>query len=85
MRISIKDKDLINQELKRMAAKLMELGCDSVQIITTNLDNEGTGMNTIGAGNFYARRASTERWLRCDQNDDLANTIAESLEEKDGF
>lgn len=60
--------------LSDAANKLIE-HFDSVQIIATSYENDGTTLTHSGRGNLYARRASVRRWLRSeDTRDDDRDT-----------
>ena len=59
------DADRLVNEMRVMAERLMDLGCDSVQIIGTAM--APGGKNTFhlrhSVGNVYARIAACEHWV----------------------
>ena len=85
MIISIKDKERIAKEIAAFVHRIEELGADSVQVVATVQDKEGTAVYHNGKGNWYARQGSVEYWLRQDQNKDLSEEIAQSVRGDDGY
>lgn len=85
MIISLTDKERIQREIDSFCHRIEELGADSVQVVATVRDEQGTGVYHHGKGNWYARQGSVEYWLRQDQNKDLSEEIAHSLEDDNGF
>ena len=85
MIISLKEKASIKEEVAKFTDRMMELGCDSVQVIATALEKDGTAVYHNGRGNWYARRGAVDYWVRQDGNRDLSEEIAQSLEDDNGF
>ncbi len=49
---------------------------ETVQIIVTDSDSNGTLYCARGRGNFYGRKGSVQQFLENDQHDDAAQYIA---------
>ena len=77
MRVSEKQMDVILEEMRSCCAKLMEFGCDSVQIIgTASLVGDNSAKVHAGKGNLYARWGSVDEWLQEQKDYGLANELA---------
>ena len=67
----------IAEYMKEACNKLMELGCDSVQIVTSGMvQGNNCARGSWGAGNLFARYGSVDEWLREQKDMQIANEIA---------
>lgn len=65
----IKNKSVIPNKRKLINSLVAQLAehFETVQVIVTNTYGEdGTSLLHAGKGNFYARKASLEEWLMCE-------------------
>ncbi|MHC5061899.1 MAG: hypothetical protein ACYTFK_12545 [Planctomycetota bacterium] len=85
MRITESERLLINEEISAFNARLMEMGCDSVQVIAT-ATYAGDCICTFreGKGNLYARHGAVRCWLNNQNSLDLANEIGEVINYEEG-
>lgn len=56
---------------------------ESVQLIVTDSDKDGTLYCARGRGNFYARKGSVQQFLENDQHDDAAQYIGEVIKKEE--
>ena len=76
------DSDGIYDEIKRSTSRLLELGCDSVQIMGCWVDWKDKESHRIfyGDGNWYARVGMAKAFLDGDDAETMADRIAEKME-----
>lgn len=55
---------------------------ESVQIIATDSDVDGSTYIARGRGNFYARKGSVQQWLENDRHDDQAQYIGDVIKKE---
>lgn len=77
MRLSDTERDRITKELGIACAKLLEMGCDSVQIVATApMEGNNWCRFAWGNGNLYARYGAVRDWIDTQDGMILANEIA---------
>lgn len=83
MQLTDTELDAISEQIVRFNETMLELGCDSVQVLATAIHQEdgGTAAFHIGLGNIYARRGLAQDWLNAQAGNTLAMEIAEVLPE----
>lgn len=69
--------DLIDRHLEDLGEHF-----DTVQILCTTYDSEGTAIYTRGIGNHYARIGSAHHFLEKNSHEDSAERIAEKIKEE---
>ena len=74
------DDVLINKKIENALMGLMEF-CDSVQIVATTTDEEGTQLFYDGRGNYYARQASVRDFLNREETGRRMDWEAEKYNE----
>jgi hypothetical protein len=86
MRIVAEEMDLIEAQAKAFCDSLMEMGCDSVQIVATAmLGNDRSARIAQGRGNLYARRGAMEDYMLSMRDEDMATSISIALgQDEDG-
>lgn len=80
MYITIDEKKLLSETMDEFAKRLSELGADTVQIVTTHMIGDGTGILWSGSGNYYGRKGSVEKWIEHCSGEDSAEQIAQKLD-----
>lgn len=81
MRISTKEREKAQEAMDEACAKLMELGCDSVQIVATaHLEADMFCRISQGKGNLFARYGAVGEWLKQQDNIGLAFEIKEAVD-----
>jgi prolyl-tRNA editing enzyme YbaK/EbsC (Cys-tRNA(Pro) deacylase) len=87
MSLTIKndDADAIVAEMRVLTSRLIELGCDSVQVISTAIQTGGneTYILHIGKGNAYARLGAVKHWLEKESAEVLAEEVANAMTKYD--
>ena len=80
MRLEEREMQAVENRISEMCAELMELGCDSVQIISTAMiEGDACGKCSIGKGNLFARYGAVSEWLEDQKNIGLANELSCTL------
>jgi hypothetical protein len=80
MRITKKETDAIQAHIAAFNEKMAELGCDSVQVIATAIDEDGDTIHLhYGTGNLYARMGAAQDWIGSLKGGTLAREIAHAL------
>ncbi|GEM_PF-2215976 len=75
MHITEEESDKIVEAMGAFNDAMMELGCDSVQIVATALSApDGETMHfQLGVGNAYARKAAVAEWIRSTEQEQMAS------------
>ena len=77
MRLNKRESDAIRKRVSEMNDELMELGCDSTQIVVTiPLVGDNWGRTSLGKGNLYARIGAVNDWISTQDGIVLAHEIA---------
>jgi len=77
MRLNNKEAEIVRLRIIEMNDELMELGCDSTQIVVTApLAGDLWARTALGKGNLYARIGACEDWLKTQDGIVLAHEIA---------
>lgn len=81
MRIDEKQAEQILHEVDVFCARLMELGCDSVQMVATaHREGDCWGRLSRGKGNLYARFGAVQEWMEEQRNIGLSNELEHLLD-----
>ena len=76
------EKDRIEQEIDRTVARLTELGCDSVSVLTTMRIGGGTDTICSFDGNYYARIGVMQDWLNHERDTEVVDAVLDEKEEE---
>ena len=83
MKISDKDRNTIQDLMDTCCSRLMEAGCDSVQIVSTaHLEGNNWCHFSRGDGNLFARYGATREWIEQQSGMTVANEIAGAIDSK---
>lgn len=72
----------VEEEIRKFCENMLE-HCDSIRVICTLHEPDGTKAESYGGGNWYAQRASVEEWLMRTTQQDQAMFIAEQINPPD--
>ena len=85
MVITNKERICIGKEIDSMNTRLMEIGCDSVQIIATaQIVGDQFVHFATGAGNIFTRYGAVTNWINEQRDIGTANEIAYAIHEDNG-